>query len=66
MKAGTFSEAVAALIRWGGHNRETARRFLARCLPEEVEAIAAAGWVDAFEDVVDGVLNRLENGDRRR
>jgi ubiquinone biosynthesis protein UbiJ len=66
MKAGTFSRAVATLIRWGGHNRESARRFLSRCIPEEVEAIAAAGWLDAFEDAVDAVLDRLENGDRRQ
>jgi hypothetical protein len=63
---GTLARAVAALTRHGGHNRESARTFLARCTPDEARAIAAAGTATEYDEAVEHVLDRQERNDLTR
>lgn len=62
----TLTKAVAALVKHEGHGRQQARRFLGRCTPDEVRAIAAAETTDLFEEAIEAVLDRLEMNDTRR
>lgn len=63
---GTLGRAVAALIRLGGHGRESARRFLGRCTQSEIQALADCDTLTEFDRVIEGVLDRMELGDLRR
>lgn len=60
---GTLARAVSALTRYGGHSRESARRFLGRATIDEARAIAAANTIDQYEEAVEHVLDRLEDND---
>lgn len=62
---GILARAVSALTRFGGHNRDTARRFLGRCTPDEARVIAAAGTATDFDEAVERVLDRQERQDLR-
>jgi hypothetical protein len=59
----TLKAAVSALTHFGGHNRESARRFLGRCTGKEAKVIAAATDDNTFESAVGEVLDRLERNE---
>ena len=63
---GTLWRAVSALMRMGGHGRESARRFLGRCTQEEAQAIAECETLNDFDSVIEGILDRIEMMDSRR
>ena len=63
---GTLARAVSVLTKFGGHSRDTARRFLARCTPEESRAIASVRTATDFEEAVERVLDRHERQDLTR
>ena len=56
-------KAVSALTHYGGHNRESARRFLGRCTVRESKAIADVKDMNEFEEAVGRVLDRQERHD---
>lgn len=60
---GTLKNAVSVLTHYGGHNRESARRFLGRCTVKEIRSLAAAADMNEFEEAVGHVLDRLERND---
>jgi hypothetical protein len=59
----TLKNAVSVLTHFGGHNRESARRFLGRCTAKEIRSLAAATDMNEFEEAVGRVLDRQERHD---
>lgn len=57
---GTLQKAVSALIRFGEHSRETARRFLGRCTLDETRRIAECDDSAEFTVVIERILDRQE------
>lgn len=57
----TLPRAVSVLTTLGDHGRESARRFLGRCTPDEAVDIADCECSEEFTAVIERILDRMES-----